>query len=100
MEKVIDAKTFQLACQENGISVSEQQLEQLQKYMDLLLEWNEKMNLTAITKPEEIWSKHFLDSILPFKDCHLVSFCDVGSLTGFPFLPLKIFFPQCACTFI
>ena len=47
MEKVINAKTFQLACQENEISVSEQQLEQLQKYMDLLLEWNEKMNLTA-----------------------------------------------------
>ena len=100
MEKVIDAKTFQLACEENGIPVSEYQLEQLQKYMDLLLEWNEKMNLTAITKPEEIWSKHFLDSILPFKDCFITSFCDVGSGAGFPCLPLKIVFPQWDCTMI
>ena len=76
--------TFKEACMNYGISIEDKQIEQLKRYMELLLEWNEKMNLTAITDPEEIWEKHFLDSILPFKYLSISSFCDVGSGAGFP----------------
>lgn len=100
MEKVIDATTFQKVCAQYDIAVNEHQLSQLQKYMDLLRDWNTRMNLTAITEPEEIWSKHFLDSILPFQGIKLSKFADVGSGAGFPCLPLKIVFPEIECTMI
>ena len=47
--------TFKEACMNHGISIEDKQIEQLKRYMELLLEWNEKMNLTAITDPDEIW---------------------------------------------
>ena len=57
---------FQKACLEAGIQINEEQMNQFEKYMQLLIEWNEKMNLTAITQEEEVWEKHFYDSIMPF----------------------------------
>ena len=54
---------FQKACLEAGIQLNEEQMNQFEKYMQLLIEWNEKMNLTAITQEEEVWEKHFYDSI-------------------------------------
>ena len=57
---------FQKACLEAGIQLNEEQMNQFEKYMQLLVEWNEKMNLTAITQEEEVWEKHFYDSIMPF----------------------------------
>ena len=49
---------FQKACLEAGIQLNEEQMNQFEKYMQLLVEWNEKMNLTAITQEEEVWEKH------------------------------------------
>ena len=59
---------FQKACLEAGIQLNEEQMNQFEKYMHLLVEWNEKMNLTAITQEEEVWEKHFYDSIMPFSN--------------------------------
>ena len=54
---------FQNILKEKGIEVSEHQLQQFQKYYEILVEWNEKMNLTAITDKEDVYLKHFYDSI-------------------------------------
>jgi len=60
-------------------------------YRNMLVEWNKKFNLTAITDEEGIDVLHFLDSATIFNDvCHVTSFCDVGSGAGFPGIPLKI----------
>ena len=84
-----------------GIEVTAQQAEQFQTYMELLLEWNEKMNLTAITEPKAVAVKHFLDSILllPYleKGNTLI---DVGTGAGLPGVPLKIMRPQIQLTLL
>jgi len=79
------------------------QLEMLQRYADLLSEWNQKVNLTAITNPEEIRRKHFLDSL----SCMLVTkgtpphrMIDIGTGAGFPGLPLKILHPEMHLTLV
>ena len=76
---------------EIGVSLNEKQMNQFYNYMTLLLEWNEKMNLTAITKPEAIILKHFVDSMTIAKyiedGARLI---DVGTGAGFPGIPLKI----------
>lgn len=73
------------------IKLNEEQLEKFYKYMELLLEWNEKINLTAITEPEEVITKHFIDSIsiLKYIDSN-ADIVDVGTGAGFPGIPLKI----------
>lgn len=84
------------------IILSDHQLAQFRKYFELLVEWNEKMNLTAITQIDDVYEKHFYDSLtmafeLDFADQHL---CDVGSGAGFPSIPLKIVFPNIKITVI
>lgn len=73
------------------IKLSEEQQEKFYQYFKLLIEWNEKINLTAITLPEEVITKHFIDSltILRYikKDDSIV---DIGTGAGFPGIPLKI----------
>ena len=54
-------ETFKKALENKNIMVTKKMLDQFEKYMQLLLEWNQKMNLTAITIEEEIWEKHFYD---------------------------------------
>lgn len=85
------SKKIQEYSNEIGILLNEKQIHQFYTYMQLLLKWNEKINLTAITKPEEIILKHFVDSMTIAK--HIkenAKLVDVGTGAGFPGIPLKI----------
>lgn len=85
----------------NNIVVTDQQFQQFERYADLLIEWNEKFNLTSITGREDIYVKHFYDSILPSLYHDLKgSLADVGSGAGFPGIPLKIMYPDLEVTLI
>ena len=93
----MNIEQFQNQLKEKGIDLSPRQLEQFEMYYQLLVEWNEKMNLTAITDKEEVYLKHFYDSIsaafyFDFNKPHKI--CDVGAGAGFPSIPLKICFPE------
>lgn len=84
-----------------GVRFCVKQLEQFFEYMELLIEWNEKMNLTAITEPEEIILKHFIDSITILKDIEDNSkIVDVGTGAGFPGVPLSIMNPTLKITLV
>ena len=77
-----------------GLSISAQQAAAFQTYMELLLEWNEKMNLTAITEPQQVVEKHFLDSLLLLKAVEIpenAKVIDVGTGAGFPGIPLLLY---------
>lgn len=74
-----------------NISMNQQKSEKLLKYMNLLVEWNEKMNLTAITEPNEIIVKHFVDSLSINKFIkNGIKLVDVGTGAGFPGIPIAI----------
>ena len=74
-----------------GVRFSVEQMDKFYKYMNLLIEWNEKINLTAIIEPNEIILKHFIDSITILKDIKDGStLVDVGTGAGFPGIPLSI----------
>jgi len=94
---------FEANLREKGITLSSAQLDQFEKYFETLVEWNEKMNLTAITDKAEVYLKHFYDSITASfyfdftKSFHL---CDVGAGAGFPSIPLKIVFPHIEVTIV
>ena len=86
-----------------GIHLDDLKLRQFQEYMDLLLEWNEKMNLTAITEKDEIISKHFLDSITLLCSEKVnggMSLVDIGAGAGFPSMPVKIARPDLKITML
>ncbi|HFQ2250574.1 TPA: 16S rRNA (guanine(527)-N(7))-methyltransferase RsmG [Staphylococcus aureus] len=88
---------------EHNIELTETQKQQLQTYYRLLVEWNEKMNLTSITDEHDVYLKHFYDSIAPsfyFDFNQPISICDVGAGAGFPSIPLKIMFPQLKVTIV
>lgn len=76
---------------EIDIVFTEEQLEQFYKYMNLLIEWNEKINLTAIIEPKEIILKHFIDSLTIIKYMEPnKTLIDIGTGAGFPGIPVKI----------
>ncbi len=85
-----------------GLDLSNKQLKQFERYFELLVEWNEKINLTAITEREEVFLKHFYDSLCLVKAVNLSNqtLLDVGSGAGFPSIPLKIVFPDLQITII
>lgn len=83
------------------IKFTEEQLNQFYEYMNLLLEWNEKINLTAITDPNEVILKHFIDSLTINKYIKENStLADVGTGAGFPGIPLKILRPDLKITLV
>lgn len=92
---------FQTLCEAKNISISDLQYEQLSRYAQLLQEWNERINLTAITEVRDIFIKHFYDSLLIAPYCESAhSLCDVGTGAGFPGLVLKIVYPQLNITLV
>ncbi len=91
---------FKEKCLLENIVLTDEQMEQFEKYMHLLIEWNEKMNLTAITQEEEVWEKHFYDSIIPFSKLSFSNMCDIGSGAGFPGIPVKIAYPDVEMTLV
>ena len=79
------------------INLSKNQMEQLNRYYELLVEENEKVNLTRIVEKEDVYLKHFYDSLTLIKAYNLnkeVTLCDVGTGAGFPGIVLKICFPN------
>lgn len=99
----MNKEKFYLALEQLGIVVNEIQKNQLEQFYELLLEWNEKINLTTILKEEEVYLKHFYDGATLFKVYDLtkdIRLCDVGSGAGFPGIVLKILFPNLKITLI
>ena len=88
---------FIIEVEKLGINLTEEQLKKLEHFYELLISWNEKMNLTRITETEEVYLKHFYDSLTLAKVVDLKeidTLCDVGSGAGFPGIVLKIVFPN------
>jgi 16S rRNA (guanine527-N7)-methyltransferase len=87
----------------NRGAFSHPQLQQLSDYLDLLLHWNAKTNLTSVREPEEIVKRHFGESLFLAADLSgeaVATALDVGSGAGFPGIPLKIYSPEIAVTLI
>ncbi len=100
---MIDKKNFTEELEMLGVSVSDRQFGRFDKYAEMLVSYNEKVNLTALTAPEDIAEKHFIDSILPFLHFSLkknASVIDVGTGAGFPSCPLKIVREDIALTLV
>ena len=86
-----------------NIDITSRQLEQLEEYYNLLVEWNEKINLTRITLKDDVYLKHFYDSatIVKVIDLNKVdTFCDFGTGAGFPGIVIKILFPHLNVTLV
>lgn len=94
---------MKIAANDVGMEFTEVQYEQFIKYMRLLQEWNEKINLTAITEDEEVVKKHFIDCIKAFKSDAIKNaktIIDVGTGAGFPGLPIAIMNPEIKVTLL
>ena len=99
----MNREEFITAVKELGISITDKQLEQLNKYYKALVEWNKRINLTSITEENDVYLKHFYDSLTLFKEYDLtkdISLCDVGTGAGFPGIVLKIVFPNLKITLV
>lgn len=94
---------FLIELEKIGIKPTEKQLKQLEKFYELLIEWNQKINLTRITSKEEVYLKHFYDSLTLNRVVDLKNtnnLCDIGTGAGFPGIVLKIIFPNIKITLI
>ena len=94
---------FNKLLSEIDITLSDKQLEQFDIYFKFLVEYNNYVNLTAITEEEDVYIKHFYDSILVgkvFDLSNIETICDVGSGAGFPSIPLKIVYPNLKVTIV
>lgn len=93
----MNKEVFIKSLEELGITLSDEQLNKLERFYQLLIEWNEKINLTTITEKEEVYLKHFFDSLTLIKAINLhenLSVLDVGTGAGLPGIVLKIVFPS------
>jgi len=98
-----DTSQFEKDINALGISLTEEQINQFLIYYEMLVEWNEVMNLTAITEYEDVMKKHFVDSISLIKAYDVskqVKVIDVGTGAGFPGLALKIAYPELQVTLL
>jgi 16S rRNA (guanine527-N7)-methyltransferase len=96
---------FSQILQEYGIQLSIEQQEQFARYFYFLVEWNNRMNLTAITEENEVYLKHFFDSLAPIflgviASNDPIDLLDIGAGAGFPSIPMKILFPKLKVTII
>lgn len=101
----MNPELFKAKLQESNIELTDKQMQQFEKYFEFLVAENKKMNLTAITEKDQVYLKHFYDSItLGFEYTDLltenIKVCDVGSGAGFPIIPLKIVNPNLEVTII
>lgn len=99
----MNKEQFVLEVRSLGIEVTEKKLKKLDEFYNLLILWNEKINLTTITAIQDVYLKHFYDSLTLFRVCDLtndINICDVGSGAGFPGIVLKIFFPNLKITLV
>lgn len=103
------SKIFEHRVAELGIDLTNEMKEQFSRYYEMLVEWNKVMNLTGITEYEEVYEKHFLDSICivkAFSEKNIFSsdsvknVIDIGTGAGFPGIPLKIVFPNIEITLL
>ena len=83
---------------QDGFELSDLQKKQFQRYFELLVDWNQKINLTAITEKNDVYLKHFYDSIAPVLQGKIsnqkIKLLDIGAGAGFPSLPIKILCPE------
>lgn len=99
----MNKEMFLEECEKIGIEITEDQLNQLDKFYQIMIEWNEKINLTRITEEQDVYLKHFYDSLTLNKVVNLKeinTLCDVGTGAGFPGIVLKIVFPNLKVTLI
>ena len=93
----LNKEEFLEECRKINIILTKEQQQQLIKFYKLLVEWNKKINLTRIISEEDVYLKHFYDSLTLNKVVDLQkvkTLCDVGTGAGFPGIVLKIVFPQ------
>ncbi len=93
----MNKEDFVIEIEKLNIKLSEYQINLLEKYYELLISWNKKINLTRITEKNEVYLKHFYDSLTLIKAIDLnknLYVCDIGTGAGFPGIVLKIVFPN------
>lgn len=102
--EIMDSKTILYeGSKELGLNLNDIQISQLLNYKEILIEWNKKINLTAIVKEEDILIKHFLDSLSCVKLSHFknnIKIIDVGTGAGFPGIPIHIYYPNIKITLL
>lgn len=99
----MNKEEFIVALKDLAIDLTEEKRNQLEKYYELLIEENEKINLTAITEKDQVYLKHFYDSATVNRVIDLTqeqSICDIGTGAGFPGIVLKILFPNLKMTLV
>lgn len=99
----MNKEEFIKAVEQLKVDLTEEKLEKLNKFYNLLIEWNKKINLTRIEKEDEVYLKHFYDSLTIAKVVDLSeikTLCDIGTGAGFPGIVLKIFYPNLKITLI